>query len=265
MTFISLCSWHVDSIRSRKNSEKIDSWSEKVHESRRVESKGWYIFLYKKEEKEEKRDIGGFDITREIRISLSRDWYFSAHVVSLKVEAEKEREKGNGDVPTAASLQHLSSIAFYALVLLICMTFAPFLFAPPLLSRSFVVPSSSISLLPFTIRDVWLDTRDRALPSARKYRRSTQFLYVTQRELSLSTIGRDSSNRQHEPPRDLLTKRTKVFQLAFLSYIIHTKKLWAKARRYTKTRDRNSINDNIRSNDREKILDSVSFVNIRKP
>lgn len=64
-------------------------------------------------------------------------------------------------------------------------------------------------------------------------RRSTQFLYVIPplfatrafpfllASLSARAIGRDSSNRQREPPRDLLTKRSKVFQLAFLSYIIH--------------------------------------------
>lgn len=148
----------------------------------------------KKKEKKKKRGTffdGGRYHHQAIRISLSRDWYFSAHVVTLKVgwekegKREREREKGNGDVPTAASLQHLSSIPFYSHP----FNLHDFCAVSPLLPYLILHPF--LSLLPFTVRDFFsLRTTTRSLAPHEisgegLNRRPTRFLYVTQRELSL--------------------------------------------------------------------------------
>lgn len=223
-------------LRSRKNWKDRLPIGNEIGIDRFSKIKADTCSYKKKKEKKKKRGTffdGGRYHHQAIRISLSRDWYFSAHVVTLKVgwekegKREREREKGNGDVPTAASLQHLSSIPFYSHP----FNLHDFCAVSPLLPYLILHPF--LSLLPFTVRDFFslrthaiarsprnIGRRIKPATDAIPLRHPTRAFPFSRRFQRSAVIHRIVSAQW-----DLLTKRAKVFQLAFLSsYIIHTKK-----------------------------------------
>lgn len=200
------------SIRSRRNwsidrSESeigIDPrWVSKINGDTKIRKKK------KKEKKEEKREVlrwwpisppGDKNFIVEGLIFFSTRCNFESWL-----RKEERERKGMA----MCQLQHRYSIFFrslFPLVLLICMTFAPFLFVPPLLpclSSSF---SRSLLEIPF------FQLRNNAI--ARNT--DSQFLYVTQRELSLFRAAfsdRDSSIHSPASP-DLLTKQDESISIS---------------------------------------------------
>lgn len=153
---LSLCTWHADSLSFDSLSQKLnDSRSESEIGIDRSSMRSKNIKIRKKKKKEKKEEKR--EVLRWWPISPPGDKNFIVEGLIFfstrcNFESWLRKEERERKGMAMCQLQHRYSIflrSLFPLVLLICMTFAPFLFALPLL------PCLSFS---FSIRDSFFST-----------------------------------------------------------------------------------------------------------